>query len=118
MVVHPSEPVDIGQMTGFADLAAAATAARDLSPQVPLALATLVQVEGSSYRQPGARLLVDAEGRVAGFHLGAPGPAASPPGDSRATPAAPPVGAGHARDIPVGAGHARDMPASGPRPQG
>ena len=51
-------------MTGFADLAAAATAARDLSPQVPLALATLVQVEGSSYRQPGARLLVDAEGRV------------------------------------------------------
>ncbi len=33
-------------------------------PDVPLALATLVQVEGSSYRQPGARLLVDAEGRV------------------------------------------------------
>ncbi len=33
-------------------------------PEVPLALATLVQVDGSSYRQPGARLLVDAEGRV------------------------------------------------------
>ncbi len=31
---------------------------------MPLALATLVQVDGSSYRQPGARLLVDAEGRV------------------------------------------------------
>jgi xanthine/CO dehydrogenase XdhC/CoxF family maturation factor len=31
---------------------------------VPLALATLVRVQGSSYRQPGARLLVDAEGRV------------------------------------------------------
>ena len=29
---------------------------------------------------------VDAEGRVAGLHLGAPGPAASPPGDSGATP--------------------------------
>jgi xanthine/CO dehydrogenase XdhC/CoxF family maturation factor len=33
-------------------------------PGVPLALATLVQVDGSSYRQPGARRLVDAEGRV------------------------------------------------------
>lgn len=33
-------------------------------PGVPLALATLVNVEGSSYRQPGARLLVDAEQRV------------------------------------------------------
>ena len=32
---------------------------------------------------------VDDEGRVAGFHLGAPGPAASPPGGSSATPAAP-----------------------------
>ena len=32
---------------------------------------------------------VDAEGLVAGFHLGAPGPAASPPGGSSATPAAP-----------------------------
>jgi hypothetical protein len=32
---------------------------------------------------------VDAEGHVAGFHLGAPGPAASPPGGSSATPVAP-----------------------------
>lgn len=33
-------------------------------PTVPLALATLVAVEGSSYRQPGAHLLCDAEERV------------------------------------------------------
>ena len=40
---------------------------------------------------------VDAEGHVAGFHLGAPGPAASPPGGSSATPAAPsPTPAGSA----------------------
>lgn len=32
----------------------------------PLALATLVRVEGSSYRQPGARLLVDREGPLRG----------------------------------------------------
>jgi xanthine/CO dehydrogenase XdhC/CoxF family maturation factor len=32
----------------------------------PLALATLVRVEGSSYRRPGARLLVDREGTVRG----------------------------------------------------
>ena len=32
----------------------------------PLALATLVHVEGSSYRRPGARLLVDREGTVRG----------------------------------------------------
>ena len=32
---------------------------------------------------------VDAEGRVAGLHLGAPGPAAPPPGGSSTTPAAP-----------------------------
>jgi xanthine dehydrogenase accessory factor len=44
-------------------LAAARTARRD-RPAVPLALATLVAVEGSSYRQPGARLLGDADGRV------------------------------------------------------
>ena len=55
---------DIADMTGFADLAAAAASARATHPEVALALATLVQVEGSSYRQPGARLLVDAEGRV------------------------------------------------------
>lgn len=51
-------------MTGFRELARAATEARAVRPDVPLALATLVQVDGSSYRQPGARLLVDAEGRV------------------------------------------------------
>jgi uncharacterized protein len=32
---------------------------------------------------------VDAKGRVAGLHLGAAGPAATPPGGSRATPASP-----------------------------
>jgi xanthine/CO dehydrogenase XdhC/CoxF family maturation factor len=52
------------RVNGFAELARAASAARLARPQVPLALATLVQVDGSSYRQPGARLLVDAEGRV------------------------------------------------------
>lgn len=51
-------------MNGFVELARAAAAARHARPGVPLALATLVQVDGSSYRQPGARLLVDAEGRV------------------------------------------------------
>ncbi len=51
-------------MIGFVELARAAAAARQARPTVPLALATLVDVEGSSYRQPGARLLVDAEGRV------------------------------------------------------
>ncbi len=51
-------------MSGFAELARAAQTARLERPGVPLALATLVEVEGSSYRQPGARLLVDADGRV------------------------------------------------------
>ena len=51
-------------MTGFRELARIAAAAIAARPSVPLALATLVQVDGSSYRQPGARLLVDAEGRV------------------------------------------------------
>ena len=32
----------------------------------PLALATLVAAHGSSYRQPGARMLIDAEGATAG----------------------------------------------------
>ena len=44
-------------------LQAARTARRD-RPHVPLALATLVAVEGSSYRQPGARLLCDGQRRV------------------------------------------------------
>lgn len=51
-------------MTGLGALARAASAARTARPDLPLALATLVAVEGSSYRQPGARLLVDADGRV------------------------------------------------------
>ena len=51
-------------MTGFRELARAAGAALAARPDVPLALATLVQVDGSSYRQPGARLLVDAAGRL------------------------------------------------------
>ncbi len=51
-------------MSGLAELARAAQAALELRPDVPLALATLFDVEGSSYRQPGARLLVDADGRV------------------------------------------------------
>jgi xanthine/CO dehydrogenase XdhC/CoxF family maturation factor len=42
----------------------AGRAARRDRPAVPLALATLVAVAGSSYRQPGARLLCDADGRV------------------------------------------------------
>lgn len=44
-------------------LEAARSARRD-RPHVPLALATLVAVEGSSYRQPGARLLCDGQRRV------------------------------------------------------
>lgn len=51
-------------VTGFAELSRAAAAATEARPRVPLALATLVDVDGSSYRQPGARLLIDAEGRV------------------------------------------------------
>lgn len=42
----------------------AARQARLARPSVPLALAALVAVEGSSYRQPGAYLLCDAEERV------------------------------------------------------
>ncbi len=51
-------------MSGFSQLARAAAVALAARPSVSLALATLLQVDGSSYRQPGARLLVDAEGRV------------------------------------------------------
>jgi xanthine dehydrogenase accessory factor len=40
--------------------------ARQTHPQVPFALATVVQVEGSSYRKPGARMLSGMNGRVAG----------------------------------------------------
>lgn len=51
-------------MSGLEELLSAARKARTERPLVPMALATLYAVEGSSYRQPGARLLVDAEGRV------------------------------------------------------
>jgi len=51
-------------MSGLDELTRAAFRARAERPQVPLALATLHAIDGSSYRQPGARLLVDAEGRV------------------------------------------------------
>ncbi len=51
-------------MSGLDEVTRAAFRARAERPQVPLALATLHAVDGSSYRQPGARLLVDAEGRV------------------------------------------------------
>ena len=51
-------------MSGLEELLQAAQRARAEHPHVPLAIATLHAVEGSSYRQPGARLLVDAEGRV------------------------------------------------------
>ena len=51
-------------MSGIDELAKAAAQARRERPRVPLALVTLFAVDGSSYRQPGARLLVDAEARV------------------------------------------------------
>ena len=51
-------------MSGLEELLSAAIRARAERPLTKLALATLYAVEGSSYRQPGARLLVDAESRV------------------------------------------------------
>ena len=51
-------------MSGLDELTRAAARARAERPGVPLAVATLHGVDGSSYRQPGARLLVDAESRV------------------------------------------------------
>jgi len=51
-------------MSGLEQLLAAAEHALAERPTTTLALATLHAVDGSSYRQPGARLLVDAEGRV------------------------------------------------------
>lgn len=39
---------------------------RAARPDLPYALATVVKVEGSSYRKPGARMLVGALGRLAG----------------------------------------------------
>jgi xanthine/CO dehydrogenase XdhC/CoxF family maturation factor len=40
--------------------------ARAAQPGLPYALATVVKVEGSSYRRPGARMLIGARGRLAG----------------------------------------------------
>ncbi len=44
----------------------AIVAARQAAPDVPFALATVVGVEGSSYRRPGARMLIGEAGRMAG----------------------------------------------------
>jgi xanthine dehydrogenase accessory factor len=41
-------------------------AARRAQPAIPFALATVVRVEGSSYRKPGARMLISLQGREAG----------------------------------------------------
>lgn len=57
-------PAIVGDATSLPAILQAIDRVRRLRPDVPLALATLVNVEGSSYRQPGARLLVDAEQRV------------------------------------------------------
>ncbi|PYK88060.1 MAG: hypothetical protein DME40_13135 [Verrucomicrobia bacterium] len=40
------------------------------NPAQPFALATLVQTEGSTYRKPGARLLVEAKGTTLGVLSG------------------------------------------------
>ena len=40
--------------------------ARRAQPAIPFALATVVYVDGSSYRKPGARMLAGLNGRVAG----------------------------------------------------
>ena len=40
------------------------------NPSQPWALATLVQTEGSTYRKPGARLLIDSDGRTVGVLSG------------------------------------------------
>ncbi|MEP6778273.1 MAG: XdhC family protein, partial [Gemmatimonadaceae bacterium] len=57
-------PAIVGDGTSLSAIVQAIDSARMLRPTVSLALATLVGVEGSSYRQPGARLLIDAEQRV------------------------------------------------------
>jgi xanthine dehydrogenase accessory factor len=40
--------------------------ARHARPDLPFALATVVRVDGSSYRKPGARMLISVNGRVQG----------------------------------------------------
>ena len=57
-------PATAGDGTSISAILQAVQTAREARPAVPLALATLVNVEGSSYRQPGARLLIDADQRV------------------------------------------------------
>jgi xanthine/CO dehydrogenase XdhC/CoxF family maturation factor len=44
----------------------AIVSARRAAPDLPFALATVVGVEGSSYRRPGARMLIGQAGRVTG----------------------------------------------------
>jgi xanthine dehydrogenase accessory factor len=44
----------------------AIVAARRAAPDLPFALATVVGVTGSSYRRPGARMLIGSAGRVTG----------------------------------------------------
>ncbi|MEP6779260.1 MAG: XdhC family protein, partial [Gemmatimonadaceae bacterium] len=60
---HPTPPI-AGDGTSLSAILQAVNSARSLRPSIQLAMATLVGVEGSSYRQPGARLLIDVEQRV------------------------------------------------------
>lgn len=64
MTVSDTTPATAGDGTSLPAILQAADEARALRPTVRLALATLVHVEGSSYRQPGARLLIDGDERV------------------------------------------------------
>jgi xanthine dehydrogenase accessory factor len=53
-----------GRMSETAELMAAISALEER--RMPMALATIVAAEGSTYRRPGARLLVPAEGHAVG----------------------------------------------------
>lgn len=64
MPAPPSGYATVMTHAELVTLLQAAQHARRERPGIPLALATLVAVEGSSYRQPGAYLLCDAEERV------------------------------------------------------
>jgi xanthine/CO dehydrogenase XdhC/CoxF family maturation factor len=48
---------------------------------VPLVLATVVNVHGSAYRRPGARLLIAPSGAVGGLRAGCLEPARAAPGE-------------------------------------
>lgn len=63
-IFFPSAGVTLFSMSGIEELLQSARDAHAAHPDTPLAIATLYAVEGSSYRQPGARLLVDGNGRV------------------------------------------------------